>query len=76
MTEPRFWAIVPAAGVGRRMGGAVPKQYLDLNGRAVIDHTVERILLHPSIDGIYLALSEHDSWWGKPSLLTIPTWSG
>ena len=77
MTEPRFWAIVPAAGVGRRMGGTVPKQYLELNGRAVIDHTIERILLHPAIDGLYLSLSEHDSWWadtefaGHPDLVRV-----
>ena len=77
MTEPSFWAIVPAAGVGRRMGGAIPKQYLQLCGRAVIDHTIERILLHPSIDGLYLALSEDDGWWaatefaGHPDLVRV-----
>ena len=64
MSEPRFWVIVPAAGVGRRMGGTVPKQYLELNGRRVIDHTIERMLLHPAVDGLYLALGEEDGWWG------------
>ena len=43
--------------------------------RAVIDHTIERILLHPSIDGLYL-ISEHDSWWGLPSSGGILTWCG
>lgn len=77
MTEPSFWAIVPAAGIGRRMGGAIPKQYLPLCGRAVIDHVIERILLHPSIDGLYLALSEDDGWWadtefaGHPDLVRV-----
>ncbi len=60
------------------MGSAVPKQYLELNGRRVIDHTIERTLLHPSIDGLYLALSEEDSWWedtefaGHPDLVRVP----
>ena len=78
MTEPAFWAIVPAAGVGRRMGSAIPKQYLPLNGRLVIDHALERMLLHPSIDGLYLALSEEDRWWGDtefaghPDLVRVP----
>jgi 2-C-methyl-D-erythritol 4-phosphate cytidylyltransferase len=60
------------------MGSAVPKQYLDLGGRAVIDHTIERLLLHPSIDGVYVALSEEDSRWadtefaGHPDLVTVP----
>jgi len=78
MTEPAFWAIVPAAGVGRRMGSAIPKQYLPLSGRLVIDHALERMLLHPSIDGLYLALSEEDQWWddtefaGHPGLVRVP----
>lgn len=78
MSEPSYWVVVPAAGVGRRMGSAVPKQYLDLNGRAVIDHTIERTLLHPKVDGLYLALSEEDAWWpqtefaGHPDLVVVP----
>jgi len=63
MTEPSFWVVIPAAGVGRRMGGSVPKQYLELNGRLVIDHTIERLLMHPMVDGLYLALSEEDRRW-------------
>lgn len=78
MTEPAFWAVIPAAGVGKRMGSAVPKQYLDLNGRAVIDHTIERLLLHPSIDGVYVALSAEDTRWAHtefanhPDLVSLP----
>lgn len=72
MTEPAYWAIVPAAGVGTRMGSAVPKQYLELNGRAVIDHTLERILLHPSVDGLYLALSAEDSRWAATEFADHP----
>ena len=77
MSEPAFWAVMPAAGVGRRMGGRVPKQYLELNGRAVIDHAIERILLHPTVDGLYLALSDEDQWWdetefaGHPDLVRV-----
>lgn len=64
MTEPSFWVIVPAAGVGRRMASAKPKQYLELNGRTVIDHTIERMLSHPAVVGLYLALGAEDGWWG------------
>lgn len=71
------WAVVPAAGVGKRMGSGLPKQYLPLGGRAVIDHTIERLLLHPSIDGLYLAISEEDGYWndtefaGHPDLVVL-----
>lgn len=59
----RCWAVVPAAGVGRRMGGDIPKQYLDLSGRRIIDHTLSRLLSHPRITAVYVALSEEDAYW-------------
>ncbi|MHB8423623.1 MAG: 2-C-methyl-D-erythritol 4-phosphate cytidylyltransferase [Gammaproteobacteria bacterium] len=49
--EPRFWAVIPAAGVGMRMrmGGAIPKQYLALAGRTLIEHVLDIFLLHPRV---------------------------
>jgi len=35
---------VPAAGVGKRFGSAMPKQYLQLNGKTVVENTLERLL--------------------------------
>ncbi len=61
----RYWAVVPAAGVGRRMGGDQPKQYLELQGRRVLDHTLQRLLDHPMIDRLYLALSADDAYWDE-----------
>ena len=78
MSGSSYWAVIPAAGVGSRMGGSVPKQYLELGGHAVIDHTIERLLLHPSVDGVYVAISGDDSRWadteyaGHPDLVTVP----
>ena len=57
------WAIVPAAGIGARMGAQVPKQYLPLAGRPVLAHTLERLAAHPRIAGIVLALREADPHW-------------
>lgn len=59
----RYWGIVPAAGVGRRMGGIVPKQYHSLNGKLVIEHSLGRLLDHPLIEHVYVALSGEDRWW-------------
>ena len=58
-----IWAIVPAAGVGKRMQSAVPKQYLPLNGRPVLEHTVNRLLANEAIDGLVIALQQDDSYW-------------
>ncbi len=59
----QFWAILPAAGVGRRMGSAIPKQYLDLAGRAVIEHTLEVFLADDRIRAIVVALDPADGYW-------------
>ena len=60
---PKFWAIVPAAGIGSRMRAAVPKQYLDLAGRPVLLHTLERLGSCPGIAGVGVGLSPDDRWW-------------
>ncbi len=60
---PRFWAVVPAAGIGLRMGGETPKQYLLLLGRPIIAHTLARLCNHPRISGVVVALAADDRWW-------------
>jgi 2-C-methyl-D-erythritol 4-phosphate cytidylyltransferase len=59
------------------MGAALPKQYLPLAGRAVIDHAVERLLEHPRLDGVVVALGPADCRWtetefaGHPDVATV-----
>ena len=45
------------------MGADIPKQYLQLRGRAVIAHTLERLLSHGSLRGVVVALAADDPWW-------------
>mgnify|MGYP000188455821 CR=1 FL=1 len=61
-----IWAVVPAAGVGSRMGLDKPKQYAELNGKAIIEHTLSRLNAHPLIEGVVVAISPEDTIW--PSL--------
>ena len=63
MSSTRYWALVPAAGLGKRMGSAIPKQYLPLAGRPVIAHTLATLLDYPRIDGVVVAISAEDEWW-------------
>lgn len=58
-----IWAVVPAAGVGKRMQSSIPKQYLPLNGRPVLEHTVNLLLDNENIDGLVIALQEDDGYW-------------
>lgn len=54
-------AIIVAAGSGSRFGSDIPKQFLDLNGKPVIIHTLERFQAAPSVDSIVLVLSAERS---------------
>lgn len=62
-----FWAVIPAAGGGTRMGADRPKQYLPLAGKSVIRHVLERFARHPRISGIVVALAADDAYWGEQS---------
>jgi len=64
----RRWVVVPAGGVGRRMGAALPKQYLPLAGRRVIEHTLARLAEVPGIAGIVVAVAEGDRHWPEVRL--------
>lgn len=58
-----IWAIVPAAGIGKRMQSDIPKQYLPLNGRPVIEHTINALLKNQYIAGLVIALQHDDGYW-------------
>lgn len=64
------WAIVPAAGAGRRMQTATPKQYLSLAGRPVIAHTLSRLSAHPAIAGIVVATAADDQQFSRVKIST------
>ena len=54
------------------MGAVLPKQYLPLAGKRVIDHALQRLLDHPRIEGVVVALSPQDSWWDQGGLAGNP----
>ena len=56
-----IYAIVPAAGSGERFGGAIPKQYLPLNGQTVIERSIKTLL--QVVDTLVLAIAEDDQYW-------------
>lgn len=74
MTRP-VWAVLPAAGRGRRFGGEVPKQYLQVRGQPLIAHALDALLAEPRVQGAMVAIAPDDAWWpgwqaraGKPLL--------
>jgi 2-C-methyl-D-erythritol 4-phosphate cytidylyltransferase len=51
----RIAAILPAAGLGTRMGADTPKQFLELNGTPLVIHSVRRIATCPLVTDIIVA---------------------
>lgn len=61
----RFYALIPAAGSGSRMGGAVEKQYMDLNAVPMIAHAMMVLAREPRIAKIFVVLSPTDKRWNN-----------
>jgi len=74
----KFWAVVPAAGVGKRMQSDRPKQYLELAGKTVIEQTLIRLLGAEVFSAVAVAISVEDPYWPElelsrhPQVLTAP----
>lgn len=57
-----YIALIPAAGVGSRMGSQVPKQYLEILGKPVIQHTLEAFTDCSRIRHTYIVVSPADAY--------------
>ena len=60
LSGKRIGVLVPAAGKGKRMGGDIAKQFLELNGRPIILHTLGRLNSLAEVDIIVTAVAEDD----------------
>ena len=69
---PNFWLIIPAAGVGTRMGASLPKQYLTVASQTILEHTANCFLTLPNLLGAVIATSAQDSYWPTLALAQHP----
>ncbi len=65
-------AVVPAAGVGSRMKADRPKQYLTINAITILEHTVNKLLSHPQVSKVVVAVSEGDPYFPELGLSQHP----
>ncbi|MCE2596222.1 2-C-methyl-D-erythritol 4-phosphate cytidylyltransferase [Motilimonas cestriensis] len=72
MIKQTYAAILPAAGIGSRMQAAVPKQYLPLAGKTVIEHSLSKLLQHPAISQVVVVLAENDRWFRQLEVAKHP----
>lgn len=74
--KSNYYAVVPAAGVGKRMQADRPKQYLELCGKTVLEQTLTRLLNVGVFSAISVAVSKEDPYWpelevsGNPKVIT------
>ncbi len=61
----RFYALIPSAGSGSRAGAAGPKQYQQVAGRRVIEHTVGAFLQLESLAGVGVVVAPDDRVYGS-----------
>ncbi|OCG58873.1 2-C-methyl-D-erythritol 4-phosphate cytidylyltransferase [Gilliamella sp. GillExp13] len=61
-------AIVPAAGVGCRMNSQIPKQYLKVGSKTVLEHTLNKLLTHPQIAQVIVVISSEDNIFNTLSI--------
>ena len=60
MNQTAFTLVVPCAGSGKRMQSDIAKQYLTINNKRIIEHTLTRLLSHPKIEKVIVVLSADD----------------
>ncbi|OCG18211.1 2-C-methyl-D-erythritol 4-phosphate cytidylyltransferase [Gilliamella sp. Fer1-1] len=61
-------AIVPAAGIGCRMNSQIPKQYLKIDSKTILEHTLNKLLTHPQIAKVIVVISPEDNIFSSLSI--------
>ena len=62
-SKSHLWALIPAAGVGARMAADRPKQYLTVQNKTILEHTLSLFLESKKVAGVQLCLSPDDDYW-------------
>lgn len=68
----RYWALIPAAGIGTRMAAAIPKQYIKLHGKEVLAWTLEVLTSLDFLEKIVLVLHPDDNYFSEKMSADFP----
>ncbi len=58
----RCWGVIPAAGIGARMASEQPKQYLEIAGKSLLQHSLDALLAIAAVEAVVVALGAGDTW--------------
>ena len=70
--QKTFTAVIVAAGIGKRVGAEIPKQYLPLLDKTIIEHSLKPFLEHSKISNVIVSLANNDAWFSQLSLCNHP----
>ncbi|MNS06987.1 2-C-methyl-D-erythritol 4-phosphate cytidylyltransferase [compost metagenome] len=62
MSLPRYFALIPAAGVGARMGEKIPKQYVQIAGKPMLRHVLDTFCRADTITHTFVVVSAEDGY--------------
>lgn len=65
-------AVLAAAGIGKRVGADIPKQYLTLLDKTIIEHSLTPFLDHPDIKKVVVSIAGNDLWFKELSCAKHP----
>ncbi|MEM7304875.1 MAG: 2-C-methyl-D-erythritol 4-phosphate cytidylyltransferase [Pseudomonadota bacterium] len=68
--ETACWAILPAAGIGERFGSNIPKQYVKIADKTILEHALKPFLTNENITGVAVALNSHDDHFSNLQIKT------
>lgn len=65
-------ALIVAGGSGARLGAEIPKQYIEITGKSILQRTIEAFQSHPEIDLIQVVIAkEHQEFLKQGFLKTL-----
>ena len=71
-TLNQYSVVVPAAGIGKRMQKDCPKQYLQIAGKTIIEHTLTNLLAHNQVKQVIVVLNPNDNLFAKLPIASHP----
>ncbi len=72
MSHQNKWLIIPAGGSGLRFGESIPKQYLSLSGKTVLEHTLSLFLKRHDIAKVVISLAANDVYFSELAIAKHP----
>ena len=72
MSKQSFSVVIPAAGIGQRVGADIPKQYLPILGKTIIEYSIQPFLEHADIKKVIVSIAKNDQWFQHLAIANHP----